>query len=157
MAQEIQSHAGRNARRALARLQAAHAGLEGPRRGDFCHAHSCWPHDSTMHEVRAFADRGLEGDRFFRESWNDVKRPDKAVSLIEDEVLELAARELGVDSIADQTRRNIVTRGVPLIELLGSGIHHRRGAHARHPPVRALRSLGKSHQAAGIFPGAAPS
>jgi MOSC domain-containing protein YiiM len=72
----------------------------------------------SQSRVRAFADRGLEGDRFFRESWNDVKRPDKAVSLIEAETLELAAGELGVESIADQTRRNIVTSGVPLIDLL---------------------------------------
>src|SRR5262245_41075757 len=69
--------------------------------------------------VRAFADRGLEGDRFFRDSWNAVERPDKSVSLIEDEVLELAAKELGVDGIGILTRRNIVTRGVPLIDLLG--------------------------------------
>jgi MOSC domain-containing protein YiiM len=69
-------------------------------------------------QVRAFADRGLEGDRFFRESWNAVQRPDKAVSLIEEEVLKLAAGELGVASIADKTRRNIVTRGAPLVELL---------------------------------------
>lgn len=72
----------------------------------------------SVPEVRAFADRGLEGDRFFRASWNAANRPDKAVSLIEKEVLELAAKELGVASIADKTRRNIVTRGVPLIELL---------------------------------------
>ena len=69
--------------------------------------------------VRAFADRGLEGDRFYRESWNAVKRSDKAVSLIEDEVLQLAASEIGVERIGILTRRNIVTRGVPLIELLG--------------------------------------
>ena len=69
-------------------------------------------------EVYAFADRGLAGDRFCRDSWNAVNRSDKAVSLIEDEVLQLAARELGLESIADKTRRNIVTRGVPLIELL---------------------------------------
>jgi MOSC domain-containing protein YiiM len=69
--------------------------------------------------VRAFADRGLEGDRFYRESWNAVKRSDKAVSLIEDEVLALAAKEIGVEAIGILTRRNIVTRGVPLIELLG--------------------------------------
>jgi MOSC domain-containing protein YiiM len=41
------------------------------------------------------------------------------VSLIEDEVLALAAKEIGVDAIGILTRRNIVTRGVPLIELLG--------------------------------------
>src|SRR5439155_506566 len=34
-------------------------------------------------EVRAFADRGLEGDRFFRESWMAANRPDKAASLID--------------------------------------------------------------------------
>ena len=73
----------------------------------------------SVPEVRAFADRGLEGDRFFRESWNAVNRSDKAVSLIEDEVLQLAAKELSMDSIGVLTRRNIVTRGLPLIELLG--------------------------------------
>jgi MOSC domain-containing protein YiiM len=69
-------------------------------------------------QVRAFADRGLEGDRFWRDSWSAVNRSDKAVSLIEDEVLRLAAAELGMESVAHLTRRNIVTRGVPLIELL---------------------------------------
>ena len=72
----------------------------------------------SISEARAFADRGLEGDRFFRDSWSAVNRSDKAVSLIEDEVLRLAAEELGVESIAQKTRRNIVTRGVPLVELL---------------------------------------
>jgi MOSC domain-containing protein YiiM len=69
--------------------------------------------------VHAFADRGLEGDRFFRDSWDAVKRSDKAVSLIEDEVLELAGKEIDVGAIGILTRRNIVTRGVPLIDLLG--------------------------------------
>ena len=69
--------------------------------------------------VRAYADRGLEGDRFFRDSWDAVKRSDKAVSLIEDEVLEIAAREIDVGAIGILTRRNIVTHGVPLIDLLG--------------------------------------
>jgi MOSC domain-containing protein YiiM len=69
-------------------------------------------------EVRAFADRGLEGDRFFRESWNAAKRPDKAVSLIEEETIQAAAAELGTEMFGDKSRRNIVTRGVPLVELL---------------------------------------
>jgi MOSC domain-containing protein YiiM len=69
-------------------------------------------------EVRAFADRGLEGDRFFRDSWSALKRPDKAVTLIESETLESAAAELGVQSLAQKSRRNIITRGVPLVELL---------------------------------------
>jgi MOSC domain-containing protein YiiM len=69
-------------------------------------------------EVRAFADRGLEGDRFFRESWKSANRPDKAVSLIEEETLQMAAAELGMEPFGDKVRRNIVTRGVPLVELL---------------------------------------
>ena len=73
----------------------------------------------SVPNVRAFADQGLAGDRFYRDSWNAVNRSDKAVSLIEDEVLELAGKEIGVDAIGILTRRNIVTRGVPLIELLG--------------------------------------
>jgi MOSC domain-containing protein YiiM len=72
----------------------------------------------SLPAVRAFADRGLEGDRFLRESWEAVNRPDKAVTLIEAEVLELVDQELGTASIAAKTRRNIVTRGVPLLELL---------------------------------------
>ena len=73
----------------------------------------------SLPRVRAFADRGLEGDRFFRDSWSAVERSDKAVSLIEEEVLQLAAEEVGVDSVGTLSRRNIVTRGVPLIDLLG--------------------------------------
>ncbi len=69
------------------------------RRGDFCCAGIRRARWSQCPEVRAFADRGLEGDRFFRESWNAVNRSDKAVSLIEDEVLQLAAKELAMDSI----------------------------------------------------------
>jgi MOSC domain-containing protein YiiM len=72
----------------------------------------------SVPEVRALADRGLEGDRFFRDSWTKAKRPDKAVTLIEEETVEAAAAELGTDIFADKTRRNIVTRGAPLIELL---------------------------------------
>ena len=68
----------------------------------------------SLPRVRAFADRGLEGDRFFRDSWSAVERSDKAVSLIEDEVLTLAAKELGVEGLGKLSRRNISTRGVAL-------------------------------------------
>jgi MOSC domain-containing protein YiiM len=72
----------------------------------------------SISEVQAFADRGLEGDRFFRESWSAANRPDKAVTLIEEETLQAAAAELGTETFGDKSRRNIVTRGVPLIDLL---------------------------------------
>ena len=72
----------------------------------------------SVPQVRAVADRGLEGDRFFRDSWQALNRPDKAVSLIEAETLDAVAAELGVESLAQNSRRNIVTRGVPLVDLL---------------------------------------
>jgi MOSC domain-containing protein YiiM len=72
----------------------------------------------SVSEVRAFADRGLEGDRFFRESWKAANRPDKAVSLIEEETVYAAAAELGAEALAEKSRRNLVTRGVPLVQLL---------------------------------------
>lgn len=72
----------------------------------------------ALPQVRAFADRGLEGDRFFRESWLALKRPDKALTLIEAETLEIAAQELGTEDLAQKSRRNIVTRGAPLVDLL---------------------------------------
>jgi len=72
----------------------------------------------SVPQVRAFADRGLEGDRFFRDSWRALNRPDKAVSLIESETLDIAAAELGAETLAQNSRRNIVTRGVPLVDLL---------------------------------------
>lgn len=53
----------------------------------------------ALPRVRAFADRGLEGDRFLRDSWSAIKRDDKAVSFIEDEVLALAGKEIGVEAI----------------------------------------------------------
>jgi MOSC domain-containing protein YiiM len=71
----------------------------------------------SVPQVRAFADRGLEGDRFFRDSWQALNRPDKAVSLIEAETLDAVAAELGVESLAQNSRRNIVTRGVPLVDV----------------------------------------
>jgi len=71
----------------------------------------------SVPQARALADRGLEGDRFLRDSWIAANRPDKAVTLIEEETLQAVAAELGTE-IADKTRRNIVTRGVPLLDLL---------------------------------------
>jgi MOSC domain-containing protein YiiM len=72
----------------------------------------------SVPQVNAVADGGLEGDRFFRASWSSANRPDKAVTLIEDETVEAAAAELGIEVVPGDMRRNIVTRGVPLIDLL---------------------------------------
>jgi MOSC domain-containing protein YiiM len=72
----------------------------------------------SVQEVHALPDRGLTGDRFFRPSWAALGRPDKALTLIESESLEAAETELNLKLAPGDIRRNIVTRGVPLIELL---------------------------------------
>lgn len=118
MAQEVRPMPEEMPRELWRGYQPACAAWQGSVKGIFIAPESAQPMIS-LPRVRAFGDRGLEGDRFYRESWNAVQRSDKAVSLIEDEVLELAGQEIGVDNIAIFTRRNIVTRGVPLIELLG--------------------------------------
>ena len=72
----------------------------------------------SVPQVHAVPDRGLEGDRFFHSSWSSVGRPDKAVTLIEQESVEAAATELNSKLVPGEIRRNIVTRGVPLVRLL---------------------------------------
>jgi MOSC domain-containing protein YiiM len=72
-------------------------------------------------QVNAVVGRGLEGDRYFSEtgfySW--FGGPIRHVSLIEWEVLERLRldHDLPLEPVA--TRRNIVTRGVPLGHLIG--------------------------------------
>lgn len=72
-------------------------------------------------EVRAVAGRGLEGDRY-REGtgyYSDHPGPIREASLIEDETLETLERDHGMEVAPGETRRNVVTRGVPLNHLVG--------------------------------------
>ncbi len=76
---------------------------------------------NTVAEARAVAGRGLEGDRYFNVSGTYSKHdgPDREVTLIEIEALEGLRNEYGIDLAPEETRRNIVTRGVPLNHLVG--------------------------------------
>jgi len=65
---------------------------------------------STVQSVRAFAGRGLEGDRHFRP--NGAK-PGQALTLVEAEEVE------GVGLAPGQTRRQLTVRGVRLNDLVG--------------------------------------
>jgi MOSC domain-containing protein YiiM len=71
--------------------------------------------------VRAVAGRGLDGDRYFNQAgtYSAVPKPGRQVTLIESEAIEAAARETGLDFLAADSRRNIVTRGVSLNALVG--------------------------------------
>lgn len=72
--------------------------------------------------VEAVAGRGLRGDRYFRDSGLYNRREDLPdatdVTLIETEAIEAASRDGGVDISPHETRRNILTRNVPLNHLV---------------------------------------
>lgn len=71
-------------------------------------------------EVRAIAGEGLEGDRYQRGTGSFSRWPGagRAVSLIEGEALDAVFDETGIDLRPGQSRRNIVTRGVRLPDLV---------------------------------------
>src|SRR2546430_7268100 len=64
--------------------------------------------------------KGLEGDRYFDQKGTFSKpQPDRELTLIEAEAIEAMKRELDVDYGLSDSRRNIVTRNVPLNHLVG--------------------------------------
>lgn len=72
-------------------------------------------------EVHALPGQGLEGDRYFLGGGNLPRKqgPDREATLIEIEALEALKREHGLDLGPEESRRNIVTRGIALNHLVG--------------------------------------
>jgi MOSC domain-containing protein YiiM len=72
-------------------------------------------------EVRAVEGAGLEGDRYATGSgtYSDRVGPHREVTLIEREVIASVNGESGVELGEHETRRNLVTEGVPLLHLEG--------------------------------------
>jgi MOSC domain-containing protein YiiM len=74
----------------------------------------------SVSEVRAVPSKGLEGDRYFNNEGTFSKpQPDRELTLIEVEAIEAMKRELGMELDLGASRRNIVTRDVPLNHLVG--------------------------------------
>jgi len=74
----------------------------------------------SVNEARAVPGRGLEGDRYYEHKGTFSKpQPDRELTLIEAEAVEAMKRELNVDFGLSDSRRNVVTRGVPLNHLVG--------------------------------------
>jgi MOSC domain-containing protein YiiM len=82
----------------------------------------------AVSEVRAVVGKGLEGDRYAlgTGSFSRWPGPGRAVTLIEAEVIEDLAHTHGLDLTQGRSRRNIVTTGLRLNELVGR--HIRIGA-----------------------------
>lgn len=67
-------------------------------------------------EVRAVPGRGLEGDRYF---YKKPKQTPRDLTLIAAEALEAFAAEAATELTPAESRRNVLTRGVPLNDLVG--------------------------------------
>jgi MOSC domain-containing protein YiiM len=75
----------------------------------------------AVNQVRAVPGQGLEGDRYFREASTFSKQPgtDQEVTLIEIEAIAALEKDYGINFGPGDSRRNLVTRGVPLNHLVG--------------------------------------
>jgi len=74
----------------------------------------------SIPEAHAVPGKGLQGDRyFFRQGTFYKSQPDRELTLIEVEAIEAMKHELNVDYGLGDSRRNVVTRGVPLNHLVG--------------------------------------
>jgi MOSC domain-containing protein YiiM len=72
-------------------------------------------------EVQALAGKGLDGDRYAIEAgkYSGTKVGKRAVTLIEREAIAGARDEYGIELAEQETRRNLVTEGVPVNHLVG--------------------------------------
>jgi MOSC domain-containing protein YiiM len=75
----------------------------------------------SVEQVHAVPGLGLEGDRHFvlDNIGNKPSGEGREITLIETEAIEAMQQEYGVKLTPSQTRRNIITRGLPLNELVG--------------------------------------
>src|SRR5262245_27530728 len=75
----------------------------------------------ALEQIQAVRGQGLEGDRYFLAAGTFSKKrdPSHECTLIEAEAIEALERDYGVRLPPGGSRRNIVTRGVPLNHLVG--------------------------------------
>jgi MOSC domain-containing protein YiiM len=75
---------------------------------------------SAQRSVTAVAGAGLEGDRYFQGDTPSEKRdPTLEITLVAVEGIRAAAEESGLDITPADIRRNIVTEGIDVQELIG--------------------------------------
>jgi MOSC domain-containing protein YiiM len=105
-------------------------------------------------EARAVPGRGLEGDRYFMDNgrFSDHQVPGREITeltLIESEVIQHLRLDWGLDVEEADGRRNLVTRGIALNDLVGSefevGEVRLRGASLCEPCVSLVKSPEHKH------------
>jgi len=75
----------------------------------------------ALQHVQAIASRGLEGERYFKGTgyWSKNTAVSRGITLTGIESIEALVREKHIEIGPGTARRNIVTRGVPLNDLVG--------------------------------------
>ena len=76
---------------------------------------------ASVREARALPGRGLEGDRYGsgKGTYSNKPGPSRELTLIEIEAIEGLKNDDGLTLDPGDSRRNVVTRGVPLNHLIG--------------------------------------
>ena len=113
---------------------------------------------SPQQEVRAVAGMGIEGDHQFGGPPFLPKKPHVRayqITLIEAEAVEALKREMGLEFPPAQTRRNLVTRGVPLNHLVDReftiGEVRLRGIELDEPCQHLVNVTGERRLLAGLI------
>ena len=105
-------------------------------------------------EVHAVPGRGLEGDRYFagNGAFSTAQVPGREITeltLIESEVIQYLRLEWGLEVDEADSRRNLVTRGIPLNDLIGAefdvGEVRLRGASLCEPCISLVKSPEHRH------------
>jgi MOSC domain-containing protein YiiM len=101
----------------------------------------------SVERATAVAGRGLEGDRYFEGAGTFSGWPgERDLTLIAAEAVERLAAEAGIEIEPGEARRNVVTRGIDLNELVGRrfrvGAVECEGLELS-PPCRHLEKLTK--------------
>ena len=99
-----------------------------------------------MEELNALAGRGIDGDRYFLGTGTYSKKPEpgRQVTLIKIEILEWLKDEFEVTVKPEECRRNVLTRGIEINELIGTEFFVgpvRLRAHRITQPCRYLENL----------------
>lgn len=109
-----------------------------------------------VESARALAGRGLEGDRYAKNGGTFSAKPGtgRQITLIEAEAIEAYEAELGEPLSAAEARRNLVTRGVRLNDLVGReflvGEVRVLGCRLCEPCAHLVRLTGKPQTLTGL-------
>jgi MOSC domain-containing protein YiiM len=108
-----------------------------------------------VESARAVPGEGLEGDRYYtqRGAYSADSGPGRQLTLIESEAIEQLAAQSGIHLDTGQARRNLITRGISLNDLVGKtftiGSVTVRGVRLCHP-CSYLESLTQPGVLAGL-------